>query len=64
MLFRSVWAAPTHTYQGANWVNVIYVPLMTVGTLLTMFGFGLLAYAIWKAAEFEPVVQEGLPADA
>lgn len=64
MLTTVVWAAPTHTYQGENWVNVIYVPLMTVGTLLTMFGFGLLAYAIWKAAEFEPVVQEGLPADA
>lgn len=64
MLTTVVWAAPTHTYQGENWVNVIYVPLMTVGTLLTMFGFGLLAYAIWKATEFEPVVQEGLPADA
>lgn len=64
MLSTIVWAAPTHTYQGENWVNVIYVPLMTVGTVLTMFGFGLLAYAIWKAAELETGASERIPAKA
>lgn len=64
MLSTIVWAAPTHTYQGENWVNVIYVPLMTVGTVLTMFGFGLLAYAIWKAAELETGASERISAKA
>ncbi len=51
MLTTVVWAAPTHTYQGENWVNVIYVPLMSIGTLLTLFGFGLLGCALWKAVD-------------
>lgn len=64
MLTAVVWAAPTHTYQGDNWVNVIYVPLMTAGTLLTVSGFGLLGYAIWKSVELEKILPEGRTSQA
>ncbi len=55
-----IWAAPTHTFQGENWVDVIYVPLMVVGTLLTTGGLGLLASAIWKATIPVEKEQKGL----
>jgi hypothetical protein len=64
MLTTVVWAAPTHTFEGENWVNVIYVPLMTTGTVLTLIGFGLLAFAVWKAVEIEHSMPESLPAEA
>lgn len=62
MLTTVVWAAPTHTYQGENWVDVLYVPLMSAGTLLTLFGFGLLVYALWKTVETDAVLPESLSA--
>jgi hypothetical protein len=64
MLTTVVWAAPTHTYQGENWVNVIYVPLMTIGTLFTLSGFGLLAYALWRAVDADLSLTDSLPAKA
>lgn len=63
MLTTVVWAAPTHTYQGDNWVNVIYVPLMSAGALLTMLGFGLLAFAIWKSIGIDQAIGDRLPTD-
>jgi hypothetical protein len=38
------WAAPSHTYQGHNWVNVIEYPLNLVGTVLVIGGVLLLAW--------------------
>lgn len=62
MLTTVVWAAPTHTFEGENWVYVIYVPLMTIGTVLTLAGFGLLAFAMWKAVDVKQSLPESLPA--
>jgi len=36
------WAAPSHTYNGENWVYVFEMPLIVVGTVLTLGGIGAL----------------------
>ena len=33
------WAGPSHTYFGENWVYVLEVPLLVIGTTLTVGGF-------------------------
>jgi len=33
------WAGPSHTYFGENWVYVLEIPLLVVGTTLTVGGF-------------------------
>jgi len=36
-----MWAGPSHTLNGENWTYVFYVPLVTIGTVLTLGGLGL-----------------------
>jgi len=36
------WAAPSHTFFGENWVYVFQIPLIVVGTALTLGGIGAL----------------------
>ena len=34
-----VWAGPSHTYQGDNWVEVFMIPILVNGIFLTVGGF-------------------------
>ncbi len=46
VLTAPLWATPTHIGpDGANWVNLIRVPLLAGGALLAVFGAGLSGYA-------------------
>lgn len=46
VLTTPLWATPTHIGpDGANWVNLIRVPLLAGGALLALFGAGLSGYA-------------------
>lgn len=46
VLTTPLWATPTHLGpDGANWVNVLRVPLLAGGALLTLAGAGLLQHA-------------------
>lgn len=51
ILSTALWAGPSHTVQGENWVHVLIVPLMIVGTLSTSMGLGMLGLAVWRAPE-------------
>ncbi len=51
ILTTALWAGPSHTVQGENWVNVLILPLMILGTLSTSLGLGTLGLAIWRAPE-------------
>ncbi len=42
MITTVIWAGPTHTYQGENWVLLLIAPLIIFGTLLNLLGIGLL----------------------
>lgn len=40
------WAGPSHSIVGENWTYVFFVPLVTIGTVLTLGGVGLIAKVI------------------
>lgn len=42
LLTTPVWAGPSHTFQGENWVNLLQTPLYISGILLTGAGIALL----------------------
>lgn len=42
LLMTPVWAGPSHTFQGENWVNLLQTPLYISGILLTGAGIALL----------------------
>lgn len=51
VLTTPLWATPTHIGpDGANWVNVLRLPLLAGGMLLTLAGTGLLCRARRSAA--------------
>ena len=39
-----MWAGPTHTSAGYNWVNVLLVPLIVGGVVLMLAGISLLVF--------------------
>ena len=39
-----MWAGPTHTFSGYNWVNALLVPLTAGGVALILAGVGLLVF--------------------
>ena len=48
-----MWAGPTHTFAGYNWVNVLLVPLIMGGVVLMLAGISLLVFPklqlrIWR----------------
>lgn len=51
VLTTGIWAGPSHTYMGENWVNVLFVPLMVFGSLLTGSGLGLLGLVLWRTPQ-------------
>mgnify|MGYP001582644161 CR=1 FL=1 len=40
------WAGPSHTFFQENWTYVFYVPLVTVGTALILWGSGLIGRVV------------------
>jgi hypothetical protein len=45
LLTTHVWAAPSHTYQGENWVNLLRAPIVVSGLVLTGGGSALVMRA-------------------
>lgn len=46
-----IWAGPSHTYQGVNWVEVYTVPILVSGLLLTFGGFMATVWGFLKMYE-------------
>lgn len=53
MITTVIWAGPTHTYQGENWVILLIAPLIIFGTLLNLLGIGLLFRGLQGLAQGE-----------
>jgi hypothetical protein len=45
------WAAPSHTYQGVNWVELLDLSMFALGTGFLLLGFGLVASLAWAKAQ-------------
>jgi len=45
---NSLWLAPSHTFQGVNWADVIRVPLSAIGAFFILGGFTLLAWTAYR----------------
>lgn len=43
-----LWAGPTHTVNGVNYVEVIHTELLVIGTVLVIGGLVLLALDLWR----------------
>lgn len=41
------WAAPSHTYQGVNWVELLDISMLTLGFGFLTLGIGLVTSAAW-----------------
>jgi uncharacterized membrane protein len=52
------WAGPSHTFFGENWVYVLQMPLIIVGTILTLGGLGVVLRVV-----FELAYRESIPAN-
>jgi len=52
------WAGPSHTYFGENWVYVLEIPLLVVGTTLTVGGFITVLRAMLNIFSEQVVNQE------
>jgi hypothetical protein len=55
------WAGPSHTFFQQNWTYVFYVPLVAVGTALTLWGFASLGRVILEIFSKEIKVAELKP---
>jgi hypothetical protein len=44
VLATSIWAGPSHVYEGVNWVHVLETPLEAAGLLLALSGLALLLW--------------------
>ena len=53
VLSVQMWAGPTHIFDGVNLADAFHPTMMAVGSLLLLFGIGLLAHAILKMKEKE-----------
>ena len=41
------WAGPSHTFFGENWVYVLQVPIIVVGTMLILIGFWMVSRVLF-----------------
>jgi hypothetical protein len=55
VLSTFVWAAPSHTYRGDNWVLVLEFPLLVSGSLLALGGLVLLVRSLLTSFEMTPM---------
>jgi hypothetical protein len=60
ILSTFIWAAPSHTYMGENWVLVLEMPLLLVGSLLTVGGLAAFIRSLLIGAEL--ILPETKPA--
>ncbi len=52
------WAGPSHTYFGENWVYVLEIPLLVVGTTLIVGGFITVLRAMLNIFSEQVITQE------
>lgn len=55
------WAGPSHTFYQENWTYVFYVPLVTVGTALILWGLARIGRVIMDILSQEVKVPELAP---
>jgi len=48
-----MWAGPSHTYNGENWVNVLERPIFIGGAALILIGLSLLGWAFYTIFRYE-----------
>ncbi len=64
VLTTALWAGPSHSIEGVNWVLVLEVPLGVVGGGLVLGGLGLLAWARLQGLRPARIVIEATAAGA
>jgi hypothetical protein len=62
MLTIYIWAGPSHTFQGGNWIDVLKVPLFIGGLILTIGGFSAMLWTFLANMREQHLIddQEGL----
>jgi len=45
------WVTPSHTYQGVNWVELLDISVIALGTSLLLLGIGLFSSLIWEKVQ-------------
>ena len=58
MLTIYLWAGPSHSIPGGNWIDVLKTPLIAGGTLLTIGGFITLLWPVLSTARKQQLIQE------
>lgn len=53
MLTIFQWAGPSHTFFGENWVYVLEMPLIIVGSILILAGIGIVVRVFFKLDSLE-----------
>ncbi len=56
VLSTFVWAAPSHTYMGQNWVEVLDIPLLVSGSILLLGGLLALVWGMLSTGEKKDLV--------
>lgn len=54
VLSTFIWASPSHTYLGENWVLVLEIPLVIFGSLLTIGGLIVFIRSLVVTADIQP----------
>jgi hypothetical protein len=50
-----IWAGPSHTYNGENWVELYSAPIIFSGALLLIFAFTLIIWSFYQIVNEETV---------
>jgi hypothetical protein len=58
MLTIYIWAGPSHAFQGGNWIDVLKVPLIAGGLLLTVGGFVTLLWPVLSTVQKQHVQEQ------
>ena len=53
-----IWAGPSHTYFGENWVFVFETPLLLIGALLVVGGFLVVLREVLRVASQDTAIKE------
>jgi hypothetical protein len=62
VLFTPLWAGPTHTFQGQNWVDLLAVPLNLAGGALLIMGLVKLVRLVIEEKKVQSVPAESTSA--
>ena len=58
MLTIYIWAGPSHTFQGGNWIDVLKVPLIIGGLVLTIGGFSAMLWPFLAALRKQRLIED------